>query len=313
MSQTASIAFGDTAASLILDCRHGRPSAATCKVYRADQDDTAAAEFTPTCTVETTPNTTTSAAAGRDEDDARKITLTALTGVTVGRRYPIVGADGLTELVEVASKVSTPTIYVLTRHPLKNQYATGATFHSTRVTAPVDTTWVADVSNLSPGGTPNPGYRVRWSVTVGGLVRIYTTGLDLVRYPADHDVTPLDVDDAHAGFLDNLGPDDVADQGRRLIDRAWRSVVMEMYADKLADQAIRNPELVSRLAIQRIPLQMLEDAAQAGGTVTAEGLAFARDNYRSIYDQTLRSSVAPVDFGGGGAAAPGKPRYLGER
>ncbi len=137
--------------------------------------------------------------------------------------------------------------------------------------------------------------------------------MDLVRYPADHDVTPLDVDEAHPGFLDNLPPDDVADQGRRVIDRAWHSVVMAMYADNLADQAIRNPELVSRLAIQRIPLQMLEESAQAGGDVTAEGVTFAREQFRSIYDQTLRSAVAPVDLGGGGAAAPIKPRNLFSR
>lgn len=307
---TQNLVFADATGVLVIDVPDGRPSAVdSVEVFRASQNDNTEAEFTPTGTVEATPNTTTSASAGRNETDPRKITLTALTGVTVGRRYHIVGADGLQEQLEVASIV-TSSSYVLARHPLKNQYASGATFHSRRVAAPVDATWVADLSNISPASNPNPAYRVRWALTVGGIARIYERGLDLGRYEAQHNVTPLDVDDAHPGFLDGLPPDHIADQGRRLIDRAFASVKFELYGDAKADQAIRNPELVARLTIQRVPLEALRDQLAAGGDVNPERVATAEREFRQIYDQTIRAPVAAVDISGGGAAQTVKPQPL---
>lgn len=295
--------FGNTAGTLILDCPDGRPTSVTSvTVYAASSDDTSASEFTAIGTVESTPNTTTTAAAGVEESNPRRIPLTSMTGVTVGRRYFVVGSDGLSEQVEVASAV-TGSLYCITRHPLVNQYVSGSTFHSRRVTAPVNATWVADASNIS-GASPSPAYRVRWVVVVGGVTRVYERGLDLGRYEVAHNVTPLDVDDAHHGFLDSLPPDHRADQGRRIIDRAWDAVRFELYGDDKAQRALRNPELAARLTIERVPLELLFDAIDSGEPVAESRIDGARNRFRQVYDQTIRSGTVAMDASGGGGSSP---------
>lgn len=310
-TSTQEIVFGLANQALILDCEDGRPSAVvSVEVFSAHADDTTTAEAATTgsAAVEATPNTTLSAAAGPgNAADPTALMLTSGTSVAIGRRYLLTeDGTGMSEQVEVAAVAGTS---VTLRHPLRNDYSTGSTFVSTRCSIGMDSGWVADQSNLSPLYTPNPGYRVRWVVTLGGEPRVYERGLDLVRYPSRHGVTALDVDRIHPGWLDRLPPDYQADQGRALIGRAFDGVKFELYGDGLADQALRNPELVARLVIERAWFESLQEAAVLGGGSEA-GLREAERRWRQIYDQTLRAPVAPVDRSGGGASVPVIPRPL---
>ena len=170
-------------------------------VYEADADDTSTAEAATTGSpaVATNPNTTLSVAAGVGD---QSITVTSATGFAVDGRYLLTAAAGHREEIEVAG--ITGSVLTL-RHPLINAYlVTTSTVATTRCTQAVDATWIADLQNISPGYGPNPRYRVRWVVTLSGVSQVYDRYLDVVRYPARHNVSPLDVERRHPGWLDGL-------------------------------------------------------------------------------------------------------------
>ena len=299
MIATQELTFGITGQSITFDCPDGRPSAiVSCAVYEADADDTATAEAATTgsAAVDTNPNTTLSVAAGVGD---QSVTVTSATGFVVDRRYFLTAAAGHREEIEVAS--ITGSVLAL-RHPLINAYlVTTSTVATGRCTISVDNTWAADVANLSPALTPNARYRVRWLVTVGGVAQVFDRYFDLVRYPARHNVSPLDVERRHPGWLDGLPIDFREDQGRALIDRAWQALKEDLRQDGKADQAMRNSEMVAELVITRTMLLRNEDAFLVG-SIDAPRLAAARDLYAQRYNAAIRAPVAPMDTTGGGGA-----------
>ncbi len=305
--KTQEIIYGLTGQSLVFDCPDGRPSGVvSVAVYASDADDTATAESATTgaAAVETNPNTTLAASAAIGDTS---VTVSAATGIAVDRRYALAGAAGHWEWVEVV-RVSGTTITL--RHPLINAYPiTTSTFVSTRCSIGVDDTWAADQTNLSPMGTPNPGYRVRWAVTLAGASQVYERNFDLLRYPARHNVTPLDVERRFPGWLDGLPIDFRDDQGRAVIDRAWEAIKADLYQDNKADQALRNAELVAELVTVRAMVLRNEDAFLAGG-IDPVRLEAARGLYAQRYNAVIRSAVAPLDVSGGGASTPNRPTPL---
>lgn len=310
MIATQDLTFAQTGQSLIFDCPDGRPSAiASVSVWEADADDTSAVEAATTgsASVEANPNTTLAAAAAVG---AESITVTSATGFAVGRRYLLTAPAGHHEDFECVGVSGS----VLTlRRPLINAYPiTTSTVASTRCTIAVDSTWVADQTNLSAACSPNPRYRVRWAVTVGGVAAVYDRYCDLVRYPARHHVTPLDVDARFPGWLDGLPIDYRDDQGRAMIDRAWQALKADLYQDNKADQALRNAELVAELVITRAMLLRNEDAFLAG-QIDAPRLEAARNVYMQRYNGAIRSPVAPLDTSGGGGSTPNRRTPLMER
>lgn len=285
---------------LYFDCEDGRPSAIVdVSVWPWNVDDTTTAEdaTTGSASVETNPNTTLSAAAGRSQADPTALTLTSGTGVTPGRSYLLADDNSqLTEWVDVEQADGTS---IKLRHPLINDYSIGATFVSTRSSIAVSSTWIADLQNLSPQTMSASTYRVKWIVTVNGQTWPYVRGLDVVRYPVSHGVIPLDVDDRHPGWLDRLPPNHQKDQGRSLIEAAYLDVLRELRGDNKADNSLRDPELVADLVIARSQLN-LHLANQSRGTTNADAVQAAIDNWRQTYDQAIRSDVAIVDLTGGG-------------
>jgi hypothetical protein len=301
---TQEITLGLTSQALVFDCPDGRPSAVTSvTVYEADADDAATAEAATTGSpaVDTNPNTTLSVAAGVGD---QSVTVTSATGFVVDRRYFLTSAAGHREEIEVAG--ITGSVLTL-RHPLINAYlVTTSTVATGRCTISVDNTWAADVANLSPALTPNARYRVRWLVTVGGVAQVYDRYFDVVRYPARHNVSPLDVERRHPGWLDGLPIDFREDQGRALIDRAWQALKEDLRQDGKADQAMRNSEMVAELVITRTMLLRNEDAFLAG-SIDAPRLAAARDLFAQRYNGAIRAPVAPMDTTGGGGATTNRP------
>jgi len=284
--KTQDIFFNQTGQSLILDCPDGQPSAVvSVRVFLASADDITAPEFTPTGTVDATPNTTVSGASGFSQLDPTAINVTATSGAQIGRRYTIASLQGHQEWFEVVD-IGSGTLY--SKYPLINDYEAGSTVKTTRVTAPVDATWVADTSNVSPMVDANPYYRVRWELTVGGAARIYTTDIDLIRYEGRHHVLPLDVDQRFPGWLDRVPIDSRRRQGVDLIDEAYRLLVRDLHADRMADQGLRNGEAVDALVVERVGVLLGDE----------------RSVFRQMYDQHIRSGtpIQTDETGGGGAA-----------
>lgn len=302
MIATQEITFGITGQSLIFDCPDGRPTSIVgVTVYAVTQGDDGDDEAATTgaASVETNPNTTLAASAGVGD---QSITLTAATGVAVGRRLLITAAAGHREEIEVGRVTGT---VITLRHPLINAYPiTTSTVVSTRCTIGMDPTWIADVGNICEAYAPNPGYRTRWVVALAGSSQVYDRYFDLVRYPARHNVSPLDVELRHPGWLDGLAVDFREDQGRALIERAWSGpggVKADLYQDAKADQAIRNSELVAELVITKALVLRNEDAFFAGALDVAR-LEAVRGLYAQRYNAVIRAPVAPMSSASGASS-----------
>lgn len=310
-ARTAEVLFGTSTQYFVLDQEDGRPSAVgTVEVRSVDQDDTTTAESATTgsASVESAPNTTiASAAVGPAQSDPRAMVVASGSSFTVGRRYLITEDNGgHWEVFECAFANGTS---IRARHPLKNDYSIGATVQSTRCTIQVSTTWASDQSNLSPLWTPNPGYRIKWPVTINGQSTEYIRYADLVRQQSHHGVSPLDVEDSgFRGWLDNLGPDDCVDQGRSLIERGWSAVKFDMYQDRLAEQAARNAEAVAEMVICRTVLLQMDDNLARGAAVNDAWIKRASDRYMQRYNSFVRAGTLPVDLAGGGGTTGEAPK-----
>lgn len=250
MRTAQDILFGVSSQTLVFDAPEGRPSSVTSvdvRAWNASDDDSD--EFTLTGSVEANPNTTLDGAAGPSQTNPRNVPLTATTGIEIGRAYLIAHAtSALKEWAEVESITSADSVTV--RHPLHNDYAATATFQSTRITASVDNTWAADETNILDSGA-NPMYRVRWVYVVGGVTYVADTYFNLVRYGARHGVVPQDVDLLFNGWLDALPTDYRNDQGRKLIEDAYRAVKIDLHGINLDDAAIAEAEIVDELVRYR--------------------------------------------------------------
>lgn len=245
MRTVTDLLLGVAGQQIYFDAPEGRPSSVTSvEVFSwssGDEDPT----LSGSGSVEANPNTTLDGAAGAAQSNPRTIPLTATTGIAVGRTYLVTAADSRKEWVEVESVTSGDS--VTAKHPLHNDYATGAAFVSTRITSTVDDTWADDEQNIDETSGPNPMYRVRWVYVVNSVTYVADTYLNLIRYGARHGVTPQDVESEYAGWLDKLPTDHRTDQGRRLIDEAYRAVKIDLHALEIDDATVAEAEIMDEL------------------------------------------------------------------
>ena len=295
------ITFDLTGETVFLDCTEGRPSSVdSCSVFAWDMSDDGTAESAVgSPSVETDPSTTLNdvATAG-----SRTIPLAATTGVAVDRRYLVTDVSGLKEWVEIDA--ITDGVSVTTKHPLHNDYASGATFESTRARATIDSTWIADTTNLSTDATgPNPTYRVRWQYTVDGTSYVADTYFNVVRYGQRHGVQPQDIEVMVPGWLDALPTDHRYDQGRKLIDNAYREVRIDMHQVDLAASQVAESEIVDELVrYKTVELGEWAKFYAVGGDSTRAQAATQR--YTQRLDALVRIvSRIPVRDETGGATA----------
>lgn len=301
MRTVQDLTFGVTGQLVTFDAPQGRPSAVTSvEVFRWSSDDTSDEESTAlgAGSVETGPSTTTDAAAGSDQADPTLIPLTATTGCEVGRTYLLTSATGAKEWAEVAEVES--GVSVTAKHPLINTFTSGAALVSTRIQATIDATWVADDDNIIDGAGPNPMFRVRWVYVVDGTTYVADSYFNLVRYRGLHNVQPQDVDACSPGWLDRLPIDHRDDQGRRLIDEAYRAVKLDLHAVWTDDSAVANAEVVDDLtrwkALELTELARYMTTGQSGGYEVTRGV------YRERLDALVRIAVkVPIRTSDGGA------------
>ncbi len=301
--------------SFFYDPPEGQPTGTpTLTVYLATNDDDQTGESAAgACTVDTVSTTLATAAVAGDET----LTVGSGTGIARTRRYLLTSVDGHREWIDCTAITGTT---VTLRRPLVNSYAvTTSTFKGCRISAAVDSTWVATKSkitdvlgatwntalpvnlDISPGAA---GYRLRWAYTVGGVATIGVSYADLVRYQAKNLVSPLDVENRFPGFIDRLATDYVVDQGQALVDEAFCSLKMDAMADAQLLRRVRNTEVLRELVIYRANLSAKENAVLSGGDVNAlQALELAQKLYAQRYDQLLREPKVPVDQTGSGASA----------
>jgi hypothetical protein len=309
------ILYNVTGQSLIFEAPEGRPSSVTSvTVYLREQDDTGSSEFTATGTVDSV-NTTLTAAAGPSQSDPKAIAVTSGSSIAARRAYLVTAAGGESEWIECASVSGTS---VVSRLPLVNDFATGATFQSTRITAPVDATWVASQNKISgetgtitwnepPNDTDNePWYRCAWVYVVGGVTYKHETRLDLVRYTAGHLITPVDVDRRFPGWLDRIPVDYRRDQGRPLVDEAFRLLKTDLLVDGHLARWVRRHDIIGELVIYRAQWVATELAVMHGAD-RLEALAASEKAYKARFDQLIREPNIAIGSSPGGAITGGRP------
>ena len=295
MRSTTDITYGVTGQTLAYRVPQGRPTSATFAVFRDTAGDDDVSEFTGTATVDTV-STTVSIASGASSADPQRIDLTSSTGLANGTKYLLaeVGKQEWVEPVEVG------TAYVRVRHPLKNDYTASATVKSTTITAAVDATWVATLAKLSDHKDPAPSYRARWAIVVGGVTVIAYSYFDLVRAPTSYLVDLDELNSRAPGLVDSMPTEYRVENGRPMIDAAWRAVRAHLASMGLDTDAIRDDEALDEL----VTLRSLRSLAEAGwrppGFELTTYLELTRANYDAFFTQNvLTMTKLATDSGGG--------------
>jgi hypothetical protein len=298
---TQRLIYGAEGQSLAFDAPEGVPEVVLgVTVHPANQgDDKTTSALTGEPELEEVQEALTGPA-GQSRADPRRLPVTD-HDLEAGRRYLLQSPDGgraWVELVEVGQD------YAIARHPLGRDYGTDATLVSTRITVPVANAWAADNGNLSPLFA-DPRWRVRWVYTVGGATYAHDTYLDLVRYTANHTVTPPDVERLVPGFLSNLPQYHREDQGSKLIDEAYEQVAIDLHQEEKADHAARSPRIIDDLVKRKVVVLWLEARLYQDANISMDAVERAAKNYQSRFDQLVRVKArVPFDRDGSGAAKP---------
>lgn len=298
MNVHADIVYGETGQSLVWDAPEGRPSSVTgVQVFamRTGDDGTEESATTGSASVETNPNTTVDAASGSGQSNPRVVNVAATTGFVVGRDYLITAASSVKEWFTVASIDDGNSVTAMA--PLANAYASADTVESTRITISVDSTWVADQSNISDDTDPNPGYRIRWEYVVDSVTYVHQAYFDLVRYPGGHTVTPADMESFYPNWADRLPSYHQINRGSDLIDEAYQQVKWDMHASGHADEMVRSIEGVNEL-VKCYAVMLLERSEVMAGARSPEAYQIARDEYMSRLDQLIRVTTTLAEATG---------------
>jgi len=230
MPQHQDIAFGVASQTLYHDCMEGRPSSVTSvSVFAWDvgDDGTAESATTGSASVDSV-NTTFDAASGKSQADPTLLNLAATTSLVLGREYLATNDKSQHEWVDIQRITSAAS--ALARTPMYYDYSAdgNSTLVGTRISITVDSTWVADSTQISDAVLHHPGYRVRWVYVVSGVTYVATTYFDLTRVPAAHTVRATSIERLLPGFINALPRGHRDDQGRALIDEAYRQFRIDL-------------------------------------------------------------------------------------
>ncbi len=306
------LVFNVTGQSFFFDCPEGRPSSVTSAEvfpWGASDDTTAETATTGSATVETNPNSTFDAASGKSSANPKLCNLAATTSIAVGRTYLATDAQGAKEWVDVVSVDSGNSCTA--RHPLQRDYVSADTFESTRISISVLDAWIQNKNKITDNASATPGayWRIRWEYVVASVTYVHDSYADVVRYPGTHTVRPGDVDNASPGWLHRLPHDYMADNGSRLIDKAYHAVKMELRAECIADQLIRDQETLDHLVVLKT-VEMTERARFYAGGGSFDIYDDARNTYSGEYLRLVKARLTiPIatDTGGAGVSVAPLP------
>lgn len=284
MTDTQDIIYSVTGQTVYLDCPEGQPDSVTsCDVFpMTGSDDSTAETAVGSPSVEGTI-ALVDADSGESQPNPRIIYLQQTTDIEVGRDY-LIEKDARKEWIRVESIDST-AVTVTATAPLANDYASGDTLRSPRIEATIDSTWVADVSNLGSGGA-TPYYRVRWEYVKDSITYVRYTYFDLVRVAGGHTVTASDMETYLPGWVHLLPMDHRDDQGQRIIDRAYQQVKIDLQIVKIADQDLRDSGVVDEL-VARKAIALWAEAR----VMSADADPLTGDRADAIYNSRFRQLV----------------------
>ncbi len=292
MRQTPALTWNVTGQTLEVRFGEGRPTSGTFAVYRSNSGDDSVAEFSGTATLDTV-NTSLSAAAGPTQSDPQRLALASVAGIVSTRRY-LLSVDGRREWV---TPIEIGASHIRARYPLQSDFASGALVQSTTLTAAVDATFVALTSSLSDLSDTYPDYRVKWTIVYSGKTYVLYTFFDVVRSQVEHRVDMDDVNARAPGLFDTLPVEYRVDEGRPLIDSAWRAVRAHLVASGLDANGIHDNEAIDELTV----LRALRIVAEGGWHPPAMDLGtymtITTSNYDRFFEQhfqaTLKHRTAP--------------------
>lgn len=282
-----------------------RPASATFKVLAYETPDDGTVKFQGAATIEAV-NTTVASTSGVGQADPNRINLTSTAGIQTSRKYTV--SEGGKQ--EVVSPVQVETGYIRVRYPLRNSYTTAATFVGTTLVAAIDATFVADLANISLHEDVDPGYRVLWAYVVSGVEKKTYSYFDLIRAPITHQVDLDDVNARAPGLYSSMPTEYKVEQGRPLIDAAWRSVRAKMQSLSIDVDALRNDEVLDELVI----LKCLNLLARGGWRPPAfdsqtEYVAMTQSDFDRFVEQHYQVTLSQkLATGTGGDAETVKPK-----
>lgn len=307
MNVKQDIKFGVTGQTIYFDCPEGQPSSVTdVQVWEDSQSEDGQEESAVGSGTVGSVNTTFDAASGVSQSAPKVMYLAATTGIATGRQYLATNAYGEKEWIPVESISS--GVSVTSRIVPSIDFSVSDTFQDTRISATVDSTWVADKNNISDPLCPRPFYRVAWTYVVGGVTYVATTWFDLVRKPFVTTVTPADVDRLARGWLARLSTDDQAWNGQTCIDEAVHQVKLDLWERGVTTYALRNSDVVNELVRLRAVWLVSEQAFREGG-LGQLAMEIDRKNYWDRVTNLVSSAQAQIQVtaDGAGSTAPRAP------
>lgn len=244
--KTQDLKYNVTGQTVYFDCPEGRPSSiVSMKLYAMGSGDDGTVEAAlDTPAIEASPDTTFDDVAGVGQSNRKLCPLTATTGTALGRRFLATNAAGERDWVEVGEIDS--GVSITAKEPLKNAYASGAKFVSTRITAAVLDAFIQSSNKITDNNDPNPGYRLRVEYVYGNATEVHHKGVDVARYPGGHTVTPADMESYRAAWSNLLPTHHREDGGLRLLDEAYDDHKWNLFHAGVADETIRNQAATDR-------------------------------------------------------------------
>jgi len=260
-----------------------RPSAAgTAAILSASGSSLA----TPTPTLDSV-NTTLSASVAAG---ATSLAVASATGIAVGRRYLVAGAETAGGEVVLVSAIAGTTLTLA--RPLTAARASGATFQGTRITVAVSSACTAEVCRQR---------RVEW--TDPDTSEVIAVPFDVTRYAPRSFLTGSLLLDLDPLLRRRLG---AGTWLPALLERAW-----EMLLDDLGAKE-RHPGGYAGVIELATPHGYLVRALVAETDTTPEGTAY-RDDMRARYAQELERALTSLayDAAGTGDAVVGASQWRG--
>lgn len=243
-----------------------RPSGAGTATVRTVAGD---AQTTPTPTLDSVNTTLSSAAAV----GATSIAVTSATGIVVGRRYLVGGAEATGGESVLVSSISGTTLTLA--RPLSRAKASGAAFQGTRVSVAVSTACTALIARQS---------RVEWTDPDTG--EVLAIPFDVTRYSPRSHLTESLLLDLDAALRKRLPSGAWVPA---IIERAW-----EMILDEIGTKE-RHPGGYAGIVELTTAHAYRVRGLIAETDTTAEGIAY-RDDMRERFRQELDLALGSVAY-----------------
>jgi hypothetical protein len=183
-------------------------------------------------------STTVDQTSGWSQANRRRLYVAATTSTVRGRPLVLANANGQRELVTPDAIASAD--YIDLSADLAYDYPiTTSTLKGLRMSFVIDSTWIADESNLSSPTTP---YRVLWTYTIDSVTYRSWTYFDVVRQRKMHSLT---VDDLVELWPDLRGQDWGEQRGQGFapqLDAAFERIEFDARMHKVDPNQLRDQQ-----------------------------------------------------------------------